>query len=311
MQGIWTMGELLVEIMRPEPDMPLHETGSFLGPFPSGAPAIFIDTVARLGHPAGIIGGVGDDDFGRCILDRLERDGVDCSLVTRFEQGTTAVAFVTYFADGSRKFIYHFNDTPAVWARRPRDRELDPEFFHVMGCSLMPNPDFRAEILSTARALRKKGARVSFDPNVRPELMEESKMKALLDEVLGISSILLPGEAELEIITGSRDEAGAADLFARYDLELVVLKRGKRGCTVFSREESFDVAAYPVQEVDPTGAGDCFDAGFLCGLREDRPLEECAGIAAVSGALNAAAFGPMEGAISRGEVIARIQSFSS
>jgi len=311
MQGIWTMGELLVEIMRPEPDMPLHETGSFLGPFPSGAPAIFIDTVARLGHPAGIIGGVGDDDFGRCILDRLERDGVDCSLVARFERGTTAVAFVTYFADGSRKFIYHFNDTPAVWARRPRDQELDAEFFHIMGCSLMPNPDFRAEILSTARALRKRGARVSFDPNVRPELMEESKMKALLDEVLGISSILLPGEAELEIITGSRDEAGAADLFARYDLELVVLKRGKRGCTVFSREESFDVAAYPVQEVDPTGAGDCFDAGFLCGLLENRPLEECAGIAAVSGALNAAAFGPMEGDISRGEVIARIQSFSS
>ena len=49
MAGIWTMGELLVEIMRPKAGMELYEPGEFLGPFPSGAPAIFIDTVARLG----------------------------------------------------------------------------------------------------------------------------------------------------------------------------------------------------------------------------------------------------------------------
>jgi sugar/nucleoside kinase (ribokinase family) len=91
----------------------------------------------------------------------------------------------------------------------------------------------------------------------------------------------------------------------------VVLKRGKRGCSVFSVEESFNLPAYPMQEIDPTGAGDCFDAGFLCGLLENRPLEECAKIAAVSGALNAAAFGPMEGHIDREDVLKKIQSFSS
>jgi sugar/nucleoside kinase (ribokinase family) len=50
--------------------------------------------------------------------------------------------------------------------------------------------------------------------------------------------------------------------------------------------------------VDPTGAGDCFDAGFLCGLLEGKPARECAEIASAAGALNAAAFGPMEGDIS-------------
>ncbi len=52
MAEIWTMGELLCEVMRPEADLPLDRPGTFLGPFPSGAPAIFIDTAARLGHPA-------------------------------------------------------------------------------------------------------------------------------------------------------------------------------------------------------------------------------------------------------------------
>jgi sugar/nucleoside kinase (ribokinase family) len=68
-----------------------------------------------------------------------------------------------------------------------------------------------------------------------------------------------------------------------------------------------DIPAYQVVEVDPTGAGDCFDAGFLCGLLEGRPLEECGKIAAAAGALNASAFGPMEGKISKETVWELIQ----
>jgi sugar/nucleoside kinase (ribokinase family) len=75
MNEIWTMGELLVEVMRPKAGMSLGRTGVFLGPFPSGAPGIFIDAAARLGHSATIVSGAGEDDFGRSILDRLRRDG--------------------------------------------------------------------------------------------------------------------------------------------------------------------------------------------------------------------------------------------
>ena len=49
MPKIMTMGELLCEIMRPGEGMELYETGDFKGPFPSGAPGIFISTAARLG----------------------------------------------------------------------------------------------------------------------------------------------------------------------------------------------------------------------------------------------------------------------
>jgi sugar/nucleoside kinase (ribokinase family) len=68
---------------------------------------------------------------------------------------------------------------------------------------------------------------------------------------------------------------------------------------VYTKDGKIDVPSYEVREVDPTGAGDCFDAGFLCGLLEGLGLEECARVAAAAGALNAAAFGPMEGDISR------------
>ena len=82
MKEIWTMGETICEIMRPEVDMPLERTGEFTGPFPSGAPAIFADTVAKMGYVSGIIGRVGEDEFGVCIRKRLEEDRVNCSLLS-------------------------------------------------------------------------------------------------------------------------------------------------------------------------------------------------------------------------------------
>jgi sugar/nucleoside kinase (ribokinase family) len=309
MKSIWTMGEILVEVMRPRVDMPLDQAGEFLGPFPSGAPAIFIDTVARLGHAAGIIGGVGEDDFGSCVLRRLEGDGVDCRYVRCYPGYATAVAFVTYFADGSRKFLYHIDRTPAVMTGFTSTETIqDAAFFHIMGCSLMASDSFREQIFRAMNVFCQQGAKISFDPNIRAELLRDRPLEQVVGPVLERCAVLLPGEAELALLSGDQDaQEGARRLFERYPLELIVLKRGKQGCTLFSRAGDMpgtplDVPAYPVAEIDPTGAGDCFDAGFLCGMLEEQPLEDCARIAAAAGALNAAAFGPMEGEISRERV---------
>ena len=73
---------------------------------------------------------------------------------------------------------------------------------------------------------------------------------------------------------------------------------------MYTGDRRIDVPAFDVHEVDPTGAGDCFDAAFLCGLLDGEPPEEAARAAAAAGALNAGAFGPMEGDISRASVAA-------
>jgi sugar/nucleoside kinase (ribokinase family) len=297
---IWTMGEMLVEVMRPRAGMELGQIGEFLGPYPSGAPAIFIDTVARLGHSAGIISGVGEDDFGRCLLDRLTMDGVDVRFVNRMPNRSTAVAFVTYFADGSRRFIFHIDGTPAVLVRFPEEAvDGGAVFFHVMGCSLMANEQFRIEILRAVERFHAAGARISFDPNIRLELLGQRDPMEVIGPVLLRSAVLFPGEAELRLLSGVQDIGKSVEkLLGNPALEMIVLKRGKAGATIYSRDEVVQVSAFPVRELDPTGAGDCFDAGFLCGLVEGKSLEECGRIAAAAGALNAAAFGPMEGRIS-------------
>jgi sugar/nucleoside kinase (ribokinase family) len=301
---IWTMGELLVEVMRPEPDLPLGRRGPFLGPYPSGAPGIFIDTVARLGHSGGIISGVGDDDFGRLILDRLAADGVRVDHVEVVPGRSTGVAFVAYAADGSRSFIFHWAGTPAVMAAvPPSDLAVGPRFLHIMGCSLMADRPFAERIAETVARFVGRGARISLDPNVRVELLAGGQLGDVLEPVLRASSVLLPGEAELRLLAGSDDlDEAAATMMRRYEPELLVVKRGRRGCAVYDGQGRIAIPAFDVDEVDPTGAGDCFDAGFLCGLLEGMAPAEAARFAAATGALAASALGPMEGPVDRASV---------
>jgi len=288
--------------MRPEVDMPLNEAGIFHGPFPSGAPAIFIDTVARLGHSAGIIGGIGKDDFGKCLLDRLTRDNVDCSLISQYDDGTTGVAFVTYFSDGSRRFLYHFPDTPATRPKAPEVAKLgeDVRFFHIMGCSLMAKREFGLEILKLMHELVKKGVKISFDPNIRPELMNDKSVYQMVQDVMEHCSVFLPGVSEIKMISGKETVEEAVDTcFLNPALEVIALKNGSKGCTIYTRKENISAGVYPVDVKDPTGAGDCFDGAFLCGLLENKSLLDTAKMATAAASLNTAVLGPMEGNISR------------
>jgi len=102
-----TIGEILVEIMATTTGTGFREPQPLIGPFPSGAPAIFIDQVAKLGVPCGMIGAVGDDDFGRLNIERLAGDGVDVSAISIQPDISTGSAFVRYREDGSRDFVYN------------------------------------------------------------------------------------------------------------------------------------------------------------------------------------------------------------
>lgn len=302
MAEIMTMGEIIVEIMRDGVDKPLDKAEVFRGPYPSGAPAIFIDTVARLGHKAAIVGGVGVDDFGKCLLNRLEGDGVDCSDVIQNDRISTGCAFVTYFSDGERKFIFHIGNTPAVLAPAPAPQKLEGlKFFHIMGCSLMADMAFGGRIVETMRAAAAAGAKISFDPNVRPELMKDPEAKDLIAAVLQQTSVFMPGKSELRMLSGCDDiEEAVQAMFREYPkMEIIALKNGKKGCIIYTRDTRFAFGVYAVPVLDATGAGDSFDGAFLCALLEGKSIEDAAKMATAAASLNTAAFGPMEGDISR------------
>ena len=302
MPEIVIMGELLVEIMRPSEDIPLYETNYFRGPFPSGAPGIFISTAARLGHSTAIISGVGHDDFGENIMRRLKKDGVDVSRVLVSDEGHTGIAFVTYFADGERKFLFYTDNSPFTRAKAPDSMAgfEDTKYLHIMGCSLMSDINFAREIVKLMNMMKANGVKVSFDPNVRLEMLKDKSVLGLLQEVFMSSSILMPGVSEIKMFTGKEDlDEAIKAVFENPSLEVLVLKNGSKGSQIWTRKGlEVEQPIYKVVQEDATGAGDSYDAAFICGLAEGKSLAEAAQMGAAAGALNAAAFGPMEGNIS-------------
>ena len=298
-----SVGNMLVEIMRTELDRPLNAPAEFAGPFPSGDTPIYIDAVARLGHPAGFIGAVGPDDFGRCLLERFARDGVESSQVAILPDQTTGVAFVAYFSGGGRKFIYHWRHAAAG---RLGPQHVSAEYFrdvrwlHLTGCNLAASPSAK-EACYRAMQLLPLGARLSFDANIRPELLTIDEIRGLVEPVVQRADVILPSLTEAAMFTRQESDEQGCRLWASQG-KTVVLKMGPRGCRIYSAERVIDVPGFAVQEVDPTGAGDSFCAGFTVALLEHMPLEGAGRFANAVGALAVTKLGPMEGAPSRQQV---------
>ncbi|RIX97761.1 sugar kinase [Aureimonas flava] len=292
-----TAGEIVVEIMATEVGQTFMEPGSLVGPFPSGAPAIFIDQAARLGQRCGMIAAVGDDDFGALNVRRLELSGVDVSAIARLPGIPTGTAFVRYAADGGRAFVYniplsasgHIATTPEATALLAR-----ADHFHVMGSSLF-SPAVVAVVEDAVRTVKARGGTVSFDPNIRREMLDLAGMREALSSVLASCDLFLPSGAELFLFTRAQDEAGAVAELSDRGIATVVLKKGAEGAVHYHRDGRTAFPAFPVREIDPTGAGDCFGAGFVCAWLRGAPPAECLQVANACGALAVGAKGPMAG----------------
>jgi tagatose kinase len=312
MKSILTIGEILVEIMATDKGNGFLEPVSLVGPFPSGAPAIFIDQAARFGQPAAIISCVGADDFGRVNLDRLRRDGVNVEGVRIDPEMATGSAFVRYRPDGSRSFVFNIKHSASgqlaldEGARAVLDRS---DHLHVMGTALF-SPRVIDVVLASVEAVRARGGTISFDPNLRPEILNLPGLREACETLFGRCDLYLPSGTELYLFTDAKEEKAAITEILGQGVRAIVHKRGANGACYFDAATHLQQPGFQVDEVDPTGAGDCFGATFVsCWLR-DMPPSVCLAYAAASGALAVTRQGPMEGAASQADLDAFLTAYS-
>jgi tagatose kinase len=303
-----TIGEILVEIMATTVGVGFREAQTLVGPFPSGATAIFIDQAARLGARCAIISAVGDDDFGRVNLDRLTRDGVDVSAVSIQPDVPTGSAFVRYRADGSRDFVYNIRHSAnSRIALTPEAERLiaAASQIHVMG-SALTIPAVRSLVEIAVARVKASGGTVSFDPNIRKEMMSDPTLSGTLRQILSATDLFMPSGEEILIFASASDEDVAAKRLIADGVKEIALKRGAAGASIITREGRNDGAPFAVEEIDPTGAGDCFGATYTVCRSLGMPVERALTYANAAGARAVTIKGPMEGASSFAELDAFI-----
>jgi sugar/nucleoside kinase (ribokinase family) len=298
MQGtVLTIGEILVEIMAVSPGHGFREAIDLVGPFPSGAPAIFIDQVAQLGMPCALVGCVGDDDFGRLNIDRLRRDGVDISAIEVHPDAVTGSAFVRYRPDGQRDFIFnikHSANGHIALTESARTAITAASHLHVVGSSLVSPAIF--DVVSFALdAIKSRGGTVSLDPNMRKEMLGAPGLREGLSRVMQQTDLFLPSGDEVLLFSDQPDEVAAIREILSRGVSAIVHKQGSDGAHYFDAATDIFVPAFSVTEIDPTGAGDAFSATFVTGwLKGLAPLDNLRR-ANAAGALAVGRRGPMEG----------------
>jgi sugar/nucleoside kinase (ribokinase family) len=308
---IVTAGELLVEFVSHRTNCGLKQISDYSGPYPSGAPAIFLDQAARMGARTEMIGGIGNDGFGQSVLERLQKDGVGTSGVTTTAGLSTGVAFVSYYDDGNRDFIFHLTHTAADHFDAPTGL-FDPAtaYLHVSAASL-GNEAMRDVIMGLVHKVDDAGGRITCDPNARPALMRDNVVRRALADVMDRSYCLMPSTSDLEFLFPGLPEHAAIDRLLQERAEVIVIKRGGAGATVVGMGQRYDFAGHSVAEVDPTGAGDCFCGTFVSLIAQGRSLEDAGIQANAAGALAVTKRGPMEGNSSPAEIAAFLKTTST
>lgn len=292
-----TLGEPLVEFIDKNKRGTFTQLSEFLGPFPSGAPAIFADAVARLKVSSALIGVVGKDEFGMLLLDRLRRDGVDISHIRIAENYTTGTAFVTYSPSGSRKFIFHLRHA-AAGQLSPEDVDeafiRSAKFLHIMGSALSLSQSSREACYKALEIAFNYGIKISLDPNIRPELLSVEEIRRICKPVVDRAYIILPSGEEAMMLTGRKSPDEACRMLIDMGVEIVALKRGADGSTIYTKDQVIHIPAFKVEEVEPTGAGDIYDGAFIVGLINRWPLDRVGLFANAAGAISVTRVGPID-----------------
>lgn len=261
---------------------------------PGGAPANVAFHAQQLGLSAATVTRVGSDPLGDEICEFLKAQGLGLDLVQRDPIHGTGTVIVqptgnttkyTFKPDSAWEFL---EATPTLLAAMQSAKAV------CFGTLAQRSPVSRRTIHSCLAATS-PDCLIVYDVNLRPPFYD----REWIDQSLQKARIVKLNDDEVQVLSpmlgaSASDNVGFARwLRSRYELELVCITRGSKGCVLVSHSEIVDVPGIPIQVVDTVGAGDSFTAALTYARLADWPLDRAAKFANRVGALVASHAGAM------------------
>lgn len=292
-----TLGETMV-LFAPENSGPMRYTDRFSARI-AGAESNVAIGLARLGHYAGWISRLGNDEFGKKIRAFIRGEGIDTSQIILDETADTGLFLKEKLAPGEWRVKYYRKDSAASRMKPGDVKESyisDARFLHVTGITPALSDDCYETVLTAIEYAKKHHVKVVFDPNLRRKLWSEDKARKVLIELASKADIVLPGIDEAEFLFGSGSPEELARQFHEQGSSAVIMKLGKKGAYYLANDSEGYVEGFKGWEVvDPVGAGDGFSAGVLSGLLDGLELRESVQRGNAIGAMVTMAAGDVEG----------------
>ncbi|PYC87902.1 carbohydrate kinase [Streptomyces tateyamensis] len=268
------VGECVVDVVRSAsaPDRP----------HPGGSPANVAYGLARLGRRTALLTQLGPDPGGALMRRHLESAGVE--LYTDGTTGPTPRAVVSLDQHGHASYEFAIG-----WSLRPTPVPPARQV-HVGSIAAVMAPG-AATVHTLLREQRAAGARISFDPNVRPALFgDRAAGLAAVEACVALSHLVKASDEDLGWLYPELTAAEAAARWRTLGPHTVVVTRGAQGAFALTAEGGCAVDAVPAEVVDTVGAGDAFMSALLS-ARFEHPLPDALRTAATAAALTVARAG--------------------
>lgn len=238
---------------------------------------------ARLGLRTAFVGLVGDDVFGRFMLEAMQERGVDTTACVVDPDLKTGFSVILARGDGDRAILTFMGSMSDL-----RPDHIDTAFLsrvrhlHVGSYFLLDR--LRPALPGLFREARRLGLSTSLDTNWDPRGIWDS------GDLLAHCDLFLPNEKEARQISGRASLPDALDILSKI-VPILAVKLGAQGGLIRSGETVLQLPPPTVDIVDTVGAGDSFDAGFLFGFLNRWPLERALRLALACGSLSTRASG--------------------
>lgn len=289
MQDIIVVGELNVDIILDGlpsfPEVNRERIASRMETVLGSSSAIFASNISSLGMRVAFIGKLGMDDYSELIIDNLESKGVDTSHILVDAKLRTGATVILSSGEDRMMVTYPGSMNHLTLADVPVDVLRQAKHLHFS--SFFIQPGIRPQVGDLMRMAKAAGLTTSLDLQGDPDEAWDFDYAAILPHV----DVFLPNESELLALTGDTELPAALDKLARHS-NIIAVKCGSKGCLVSHDGDSFWQAPYlNAAVVDAIGAGDSFNAGFICKFKQGKTLPECADFANLMGAISTTAVG--------------------
>lgn len=305
---ILTLGEINVDLILG------HDAQPIFGQFEKvvddatltvgGSGTIFAMGAARLGLRVAYCGVVGDDTFGRFMLDHLHQRQIDTRGVIIDPTLKTGLSVILNVPN-DRAILTHLGAIDALRADQV-DAKLLVQCRHIHITSYFLQHNLRPGLAALLAQARAGGATVSLDTNWDPN----ERWDDGLHEVLAQTDLFLPNEQEARAITGTATLAAALSALAS-TIPTVAIKNGAQGAVCRQGNQAVLDPGFPMPVVDTTGAGDSFNGGFLYGWLHRWQLVDALALGCACGALSTQAAGGTAAQPTLAEALALIQQRKS
>ena len=254
---IITFGRSGVDLYPLEIGKGLEDITSF-GKFLGGSPTNVAVAAARLGHHPAVITGVGDDPFGRYVVQEMERLGVSGQYVVTDHELATPITLCEIFPpDNFPLYFYRRPSAPDLQVR-PQDLDLEAirsvPLFWFSGTGLSEEPSRSAHF--AALEARGRTTHTVFDLDYRPMFWSSPEdARAQYREALQYATVAVGNKEECEVAVGETEPERAADALLEAGVQIAIVKQGPKGVLGKTRDDHVVVAPNLIQVINGLGAG--------------------------------------------------------